>query len=74
MHSIAMSLHYVKLGVFRSKFINSPHVVLCALEMSPRFFHSSGCKTVRRVQSTMCLTGGEPETMMRYTVVTTGGS
>lgn len=40
MHSIAMSLHYIKFGIFRSKFINSPHVVLCALEMSPPFFHS----------------------------------
>ena len=41
MHSIAMSLHYIKLGIFRSKFINSPHVFFCALEMSPLFFHSS---------------------------------
>ena len=41
MQSIAMSLHYIKFSIFRSKFINSPQVVLCALEMSPPFFHSS---------------------------------
>lgn len=41
MHFIATSLHYIEFGIFRSKFINSPHVVLCALEMSPPFFHSS---------------------------------
>lgn len=39
--SIVMSFHHIKLGIFRRKFINSPHVILCVLEISSPFFHSS---------------------------------